>query len=182
MTTCARRVRAFAASLAAACAATACAGGTGGDTSDTPIEVGQLAPAYAAKSVAGDAVSIAGLRGKVVLLNAWATWCAPCRDEIPEIRALHAVYAGQGLQVVGVSLDENDSTAAIGAFVKQFDMRYQIWRDPTQRFSTDFRFGGLPMTVLVDRTGVLRWIRMGKLEPRDTTLDAAIRKALVMSQ
>jgi peroxiredoxin len=168
--------------LALASISVGCSHESGSDRADAPLEVGQAAPAYAAKSVAGDAVSLAGLRGKVVLLNAWATWCVPCRVEIPLIRALNATYARQGLQVVGVSLDESDSATAIRAFVKQYDMKYSIWRDPAQRFSTDFRFEGLPMTVLVDRAGVVRWIWRGRLEPRDTTLDEAIRNALVTSR
>ena len=181
MTSRARGVHAIGAGLALACAA-ACSSGSDGVGDDAPLEAGQHAPAYAAKTVVGGAASLASLRGKVVLLNAWATWCAPCRAEIPLIRAFHTRYAGQGLEVVGVSLDESDGGAAIGAFVKQYDMRYRIWRDPARRFLTDFRFDGLPMTVLVDRAGVIRWIWTGKLEARDTTLDAAIRKSLVTSQ
>jgi thiol-disulfide isomerase/thioredoxin len=175
------QVRAFGTGLALASVVASCSNGSGGDKTDTlPREVGRPAPAYAVTSVAGDAVSVAALRGNVVLLNAWATWCAPCRDEIPEIRALHAKYAPQGLQVVGVTLDDESAVTAVQDFVKQYDMKYAIWRDPEQKFSTVFQFEGLPMTVLVDKTGVLRWIRMGRLDARDTTLDAAIRKALVM--
>jgi thiol-disulfide isomerase/thioredoxin len=171
--------RAFGAGLALASVVAGC---SGGDSTDAPLKVGQPAPSYVATSVAGQLVSIAGLRGNVVLLNAWATWCVPCRAEIPEIRALHTRYVGQGLKVVGVSLDEANAAPAIADFVKQYDMRYQIWWDPAQRFSTDFRFDGLPMTVLVDKAGVLRWILKGKLDARDTTLDAAIRTALVIAQ
>lgn len=147
---------------------------------DKPLEVGVPAPAYVAVSTSGDSITLGAQRGNVVLLNAWATWCAPCRVEIPEIRALHAKYSPQGLRVIGVSLDEDTTAALVRDFVKEYQMTYQIWRDPGQRFSTDFKFGGLPMTVLIDRAGTLRWLRMGKLESRDTTLDAAIRKALVM--
>ncbi len=182
MTNPGRGARAFGVAWGLAFLGAGCRHGPAGDAADAPLEIGRPAPAYAVKSLAGDAVSLAGLRGNVVLLNAWATWCVPCRVEIPQIRALHARYGREGLHVIGVSLDESDSAAAILAFVKQYDMKYQIWRDPAQRFSTDFRFEGLPMTVLVDRAGVVRWIWRGRLEPRDTTLDAAIRKALVMSQ
>lgn len=170
--------RAFGAGLALTSVVAGC---SGGDSRDAPLKVGEPAPSYVATSVAGQLVSLAGLRGNVVLLNAWATWCVPCRAEIPEIRALHAKYSEQGLKVVGVSLDEANAEPAIADFVTRYDMRYQIWRDPAQGFSTDFRFDGLPMTVLVDKAGVLRWIWKGKLDARDTTLDAAIRKALVMA-
>ena len=93
---------------------------------------------------------------------------------------MHARYATKGLQIVGVSLDEEATAGVIREFAEKHEMKYQIWRDPGQKFSTQFQFAGLPMTVLIDKTGVIRWLHRGRLPPRDTTLDAAIRNALVM--
>jgi cytochrome c-type biogenesis protein len=113
-----------------------------------------------------------------VLFNIWATWCHPCRDEIPELREIHARYRSRGLELIGVSVDANGSDEAIRAFMKDFEMTYPIWRDPDERVSTRFLVIGVPATFLIDRDGVLRWRRTGPVQPNDTTLTAAIEHAL----
>lgn len=142
------------------------------------VEIGQLAPAYGATAMSGDSVSLAALRGKVVLLNVWATWCGPCRKEIPELRALHAAYKDRGFEVVGVSVDTDGTDETIREFLKEFRMDYPIWRDPDERVSALFRLAGVPATFLIDRRGILRWKMTGPVAPGDTTLSAAIDKAL----
>jgi peroxiredoxin len=142
------------------------------------VEVGKPAPAYAATSMTGDSVSLASLRGKVVLLNVWATWCGPCRKEIPELRALHTAYKDRGLQLVGVSVDTDGTDDTIREFLKEFTMDYPIWRDPDERVSATFKIAGVPATFLIDRKGILRWKTTGAVEPNDSTLTAAIAKAL----
>jgi cytochrome c biogenesis protein CcmG, thiol:disulfide interchange protein DsbE len=144
------------------------------------VELGASAPAYSAVSLAGDSVSIAGLHGKVVLLNVWATWCHPCRTEIPELRALHAQFAPRGLQLVGVSVDADGSDDAIQEFMKEFSMNYEIWRDPGERIMTTFLTVGVPATFLIDRNGVLRWRKVGPIERGDSTLTTAITQALAL--
>jgi peroxiredoxin len=142
------------------------------------VEIGQPAPAYGATAMSGDSVSLAALRGKVVLLNVWATWCGPCRKEIPELRALHAAYRDRGFEVVGVSVDTDGTDETIREFLKEFRMDYPIWRDPDERISALFRLAGVPATFLIDRQGILRWKMTGPVAPGDTTLSAAIDKAL----
>jgi cytochrome c biogenesis protein CcmG/thiol:disulfide interchange protein DsbE len=170
-----RRIVIVAAALVAACSKA--------DQPETPpasgrVEVGQPAPAYSALSVTGDSVSLAGLRGKVVLMNVWATWCGPCRQEIPELRVLHTAYKDKGLELIGVSLDAEGSDEAIRAFTKDFKMDYAIWRDPHEVVQTTFKMGGVPATFLIDRQGVLRWKATGVIEPGDTTLTRAIEAAI----
>ena len=142
------------------------------------VEVGAPAPAYRTVSLDGDSVSISAQRGKVVLFNIWATWCHPCRAEIPELRELHAKYKARGLELVGVSIDADGSDDAIRAFMKDFAMEYPIWRDPDERVSTQFLVIGPPTTFLIDRDGILRWKKLGPIEPRDSSLTAAIERAL----
>lgn len=166
----------FAASLAAAAA---CAKQDTTDrASDERVEVGAPAPAYSTVSLAGDSVSLAGQRGKVVLFNVWATWCHPCRAEIPELRAIQAKYAPQGLELIGVSVDADGSDEAIRDFMKDFQMAYPVWRDPDERVSARFLVIGVPATFLIDRRGVLRWRKTGPIQPRDSSLAAAIESAL----
>lgn len=142
------------------------------------VDVGLPVPPYSSLSLAGDTVSLAGLRGKVVLLNIWATWCHPCRDEIPELQALHERYAARGLEVVGVSVDAESADDAIRSFMNDFRMTYPVWRDPGERVSAQFHIVGVPATFLIDREGVLRWRKTGPIQPGDATLAAALEEAL----
>ena len=155
------------------------AGCSAGDSAKpTRVEIGQPAPGYATVSLAGDSVSLADQRGKVVLLNVWATWCHPCRDEIPELRELQKKYEGRGLEIVGVSVDADGNDEGIKTFMQEFEMTYPIWRDPDERVSTQFLVFGVPATFLIDKGGVLRWRKTGPIQPGDTTLSNAIERAL----
>ena len=145
---------------------------------DGRVQVGFPAPAYATVSLKGDSVSLAKERGKVVLLNIWATWCHPCRQEIPELQAMHTRYAARGLELIGVSVDTDGSDDAIRSFMTDFKMTFPVWRDPDERVSTTFLAIGVPATFLIDRNGVLRWRKTGPIAPNDTSLTAAIERSL----
>lgn len=157
---------------------TAAAGGAAAAATDGRVEVGLPAPAYATVNLNGDSVSLAAQRGKVVLLNVWATWCHPCRKEIPELRAIRDRYQAQGLELIGVSVDTDGTDDAIRGFMQEFSMDFPIWRDPDERVSTQFLVVGVPATFLIDKTGVLRWRKTGPVAPGDTALTAAIERAL----
>ena len=150
----------------------------GGNAASGRVEVGLPVPAYATVSLAGDSVSLAQQQGKVVLLNIWATWCHPCRTEIPELRAIHDRYRDRGLELIGVSVDTDGTDETIHSFMKDFQMTFPIWRDPDERISTQFLAVGVPATFLIDRKGILRWRTIGPIAPRDTSLSAAIERAL----
>jgi cytochrome c biogenesis protein CcmG/thiol:disulfide interchange protein DsbE len=164
--------------LAAACCAIVMSGCSADSAGGARVDIGAPVPAYTAVSLAGDTVSLAGQRGKVVLLNVWATWCHPCRDEIPELQAIHEKYAARGLELVGVSVDTESADKAIHAFMRDFRMTYPVWRDPAERVSAQFHIVGVPATFLIDREGVLRWRKTGPIQPGDATLQAAIEQAL----
>jgi peroxiredoxin len=142
------------------------------------VAIGAPAPSYRAVSLSGDSVSLAGFRGKTVLLNVWATWCHPCREEIPELQAIHERYKSRGLELVGVSIDADGNDEAIRQFMSDFRMTYPIWRDPDERVSTRFLVVGVPATFLIDGQGVLRWRKTGPIEPGDSSLVSAIERAL----
>lgn len=158
----------------AALAGAACSG------SDAParVEVGIEAPSYAARDMKGDSVSLALLRGKPVLLNVWATWCLPCKVEIPYLEKLHGEHAAQGLQIIGVSIDARGDEAKIESFARDFSMTYPIWRDPDERVNTRFLAIGVPSTYLIDRDGVLRWKHLGTLRPTSAGFQAALQEVL----
>jgi cytochrome c biogenesis protein CcmG, thiol:disulfide interchange protein DsbE len=143
-----------------------------------PVAVGRPAPAYRTLAASGDSVSLESLRGKAVLLNVWATWCHPCRDEVPELQRLYERYRGRGLELVGVSVDAAGHDDAIRAFARQYGMTYPVWRDPDENVSATFLVVGVPATFLIDRAGVLRWKKTGPIGRSDTTLVAEIERTL----
>jgi cytochrome c biogenesis protein CcmG, thiol:disulfide interchange protein DsbE len=174
----ARRLGAVAALLVAGLAA-ACTGSDGA-ARGVPgrVDVGLPVPEYGARTMDGDSVSLADRRGTVVLLNVWATWCHPCRAEIPELQALHDRFAARGFEVIGVSIDDSGADADIRQFMGDYSMTYPIWRDPSETVSSVFRVIGVPTTYLVDREGVMQWRKTGIVHMNDTTLLAAIERAL----
>jgi cytochrome c-type biogenesis protein len=151
--------------------------GAGGD-GPARVEVGLEAPPYAAHNLQGDSVSLALLRGKPVLLNVWATWCLPCKEEIPYLEKLHAEHAARGLQIVGVSVDARGDDAKIEDFARDFKMTYAIWRDPDERVNARFLAIGVPSTYLIDRNGILRWKHLGTLRSTTPGFAAALEAVL----
>jgi thiol-disulfide isomerase/thioredoxin len=142
------------------------------------VEVGLEAPSYAARNLSGDSVSLALLRGKPVLLNVWATWCLPCKEEIPYLESLHAKHAAEGLQIVGVSVDARGEESKITEFAKDFRMTYPIWRDPDERVNARFLAIGVPSTYLIDRDGILVWKHLGTLRATTPGFTAALEEVL----
>jgi peroxiredoxin len=139
---------------------------------------GQPAPDYAVADLSGTKVSLAGQRGHVVLVNLWATWCEPCRFELPEIAALHERYAQKGLRVIGVSVDEARTPAEVRDFVQRRKLPYTFWHDPQNRAAQAFRVELLPASFLFDKQGTLVWRRLGTVSAKDADLEAAIQRAL----
>lgn len=172
--------RAMAAIAVATLAVATLAGCTraGADAGKAVVEVGTGAPAYAATTLDGAPAALADHRGKVVLLNVWATWCAPCREEIPYLQSLYDEHAAHGLEIIGVSVDAEGTEETIRGFQKDFGMRYPIWLDPDERVQTLYMALGVPATYLIDRQGVLRWKHLGTVRATDTTFTKALDAAL----
>lgn len=144
--------------------------------------VGEPAPAYAAPMLAGDTVSLADLRGDAVVLNVWATWCPPCREEMPGLQALQEQFADQGLRVVAVSIDSRSAAGEVRDFVESNGITFTILHDADERVTRTFRAVGVPETYLIDREGrlVRRWI--GKIDPQAEPIQAAVREALATGE
>jgi cytochrome c-type biogenesis protein len=169
-----RAARRFAA-LALALGAAGC--GEGREVLERP-ETGRPAPAFQALGLAGDTVSLESLRGSPVLLNLWATWCAPCRQETPYLQSLHEKFAERGLRVVGISVDAFGARRDVQDFMKEFGVTYQILHDPAMRSMDVFAVIGLPASFLIGRDGTLRWMHLGPVESGDAGLEQALAAAL----
>src|SRR5690606_33027564 len=129
--------------------------------------VGEAIPPYAAATLEGDTVSLASLEGQVVLLNLWATWCTPCREETPFLQALYEEHRDRGFEIVGASMDTGNAAAAVRTFVDEYAVTYTILHDPTMRGMDVYQAIGLPATFLIDRQGILRWMRFGPVDEGD---------------
>ena len=122
----------------------------------------QVAHAFTVPATAGQALSLARYRGQVVLLNFWATWCVPCREEMPAMERLYQRFRSRGLVILAVSVDKAD--AAVGPFVTELRLTYPIGLDPTMTVAKQYGVRGLPATFLITRTGMLAARALG---PRD---------------
>jgi cytochrome c-type biogenesis protein len=150
-----------------------------GDRPALPGAVGEPAPAYGAVDLQGDSLDLSSMKGQVVLLNVWATWCIPCRHEVPELQALHQELGEKGLRVWGVSIDGGEADADVTGFMDDFKMTYTVLRDPGERVLSVFRIQGVPASYLIDREGVVRWRTLGPFKASDAALQAALQETLL---
>jgi thiol-disulfide isomerase/thioredoxin len=121
------------------------------------------APDFTLPTLSGVPIRLAELRGKVVLLNFWATWCVPCRTEMPALEALYQRYKDHGLDVLAVNLDLL-STAGVAAFLQEVGVTFRVGLDPAWSTAQAYRVFGLPTTYLIDRTG---HVVVREVGPRD---------------
>ncbi|HEU4566182.1 MAG TPA: TlpA disulfide reductase family protein [Gemmatimonadaceae bacterium] len=140
------------------------------------VTVGSPAPAFTARTVdaAPETRTLADYRGRVVLLNVWATWCGPCRVEMPSIEALHREFGPQGLEVVAVSIDEEGADEAIRDFVKEYGLTFDVLYDPSHRIEQAYQTAGVPETFVIGKDGVIRKRVIGA-----TRWDSPANRALV---
>ena len=150
-----------------------------------PVEAGSLAPdframpvALGAHQLAASAKHIADYKGKVVLLNIWATWCDPCRGEMPSIEKLHEELGPAGLNVVAISIDQPGMEPAIRAFALQYGLTFEILHDAEGRIEIDYQTSGFPETFVIGRDGVIRKRVIGATDWAAEPQKALIRQLL----
>jgi thiol-disulfide isomerase/thioredoxin len=112
---------------------------------------GEAAPVFALHDDRGHAASLTDYRGKIVVMNLWASWCPPCRAEMPDLQRLAAQYGNHGVVVVGVNQGESASRAS--DFAKSLGITFPIWIDDSQQYGRVYAALGLPTTVVIGRDG-----------------------------
>ncbi len=169
--------RTILAALAVA-ASSACAGAD----AFRPLAVGDEAPHFAGVTLDGDSLSLADFKGGPILVNIWATWCAPCRSEMPEIEELYQEYQAQGFRVVGVSIDNRGAADQIAEFAEEIGVSFTILHDPEQSITRNYQTIGVPESFLIDGDGVLmaRWT--GRFAPLDPDVKALVEEALAKAE
>lgn len=126
--------------------------------------IGGPAPDFTLPTLDGRSVSLSGLRGKPVVINFWATWCAPCRDEMPLLQAVATRHAASGLTVLAIDVQEGE--ALVQAFVDEFGLTFPVLLDKTGEVVSRYRVRGLPTTVFVDRSGNIQSVYLGPLDEK----------------
>jgi cytochrome c biogenesis protein CcmG/thiol:disulfide interchange protein DsbE len=140
---------------------------------ESPVAAGKLAANFTLKDLEGNPVSLASLRGKIVFLNIWATWCAPCREEMPSIESLYEAFKGdRDFVVLAVSQDTDGN--AVRPFVEQNHLKFKVLLDPRNEVGERYDVSGIPETFIIGRDGRIVAHHVG---PYDWA-NADIREAL----
>jgi peroxiredoxin len=142
-----------------------------------PVGRGAVAPAFTLPQRPGPGeTSLASLRGQVVLLNFWATWCEPCEREMPAMQRLHESLGPQGLRLVAVSVDESGDV--VDEFRKRFGLTFETLLDADKQVATEYQTFRFPETLLIGRDGVVVERYVGPREWDSPLYQARIRRLL----
>jgi peroxiredoxin len=143
---------------------------------ESPQE-GYLAPGFSLENLRGESVSLADFRGKVILLNFWATWCPPCRREIPSLERLYELRKDTGFEIVAVSVDRT-SLSRVSSFVADQRMSFPVLVNPSGDVGQRYWMRSVPSSFLLDKKGIIRWKVIGAREWDDAQTLAKIDQLL----
>ena len=127
-------------------------------------EIGRLAPDFTLVDLEGNEVTLSDFRGKAVFINFWATWCPPCRAEMPEIEAVYQEYKDKDVVVIGVDILEPEDV--VRQFVEQGSYSWIFILDTTGAVSDDYRITAIPTSFFIDREGIIQAVTIGAMTKR----------------
>ncbi|MBI5304183.1 MAG: TlpA family protein disulfide reductase [Chloroflexi bacterium] len=169
----------FSAMLLSACGMISPSASTSANTNASArpsiVKIGDLAPEIKLKSMTGELVVLSQLKGKIVLVNFWATWCGPCRAEFPAFVRKTKEYADKDFVILGVNTQDENTDEGVLAFMRNSLVNFTIMRDLDGSAARAYRVTGLPTSVFIDRAGIVRDIIVGGPIP-DAKIDEEIAK------
>ena len=134
------------------------------DFSTVPVKVKFPAPELTLTDTQGVIHSLADYQGHVVLVNLWATWCIPCKEEMPTLQAFYNKHKEEGFVIIAIN--DGDSTAEVLQFVKDYQLTFPVWLDPTYTATEQaFKTLNLPSSFVIDRTGTVQLMWVGGINP-----------------
>ena len=134
------------------------------------------APDFTLKSNNGENIRLEELAGKVILINFWASWCSPCREELPELETLYQKYKSRGFVILAISGDSKREKAE--EFIRPLNLSYPILYDDNLDINSLYRVKAMPSTYLVDRTGIIRYQHLGFKKSFINLYEAEIKELL----
>jgi thiol-disulfide isomerase/thioredoxin len=117
-------------------------------------QLGNLAPDFQLQSLDGQTVSLGNLQSKPVLINFWATWCSPCRSEMPYIQEIYEEWSGKGLVVLAINMGESPSK--VGEFMQFYNLSFTVLLDTKQAIAQEYNIQYIPTTFFVDKDGIIQ--------------------------
>jgi peroxiredoxin len=147
-----------------------------GAVSAAPLAPTTLAPDFTLRTLDGQNLRLGEQRGRVVLVNFWATWCGPCRQEMPHLNKLYEKYKSSGFVLLGVNVDDDSQQAA--GVASKLGVKFPVLPDSDKRVSRQYDLSAMPSTVLIDRDGKVRYLHRGYQNGYETTYDKQIRELL----
>jgi peroxiredoxin len=160
--------------LALAISAAMCAAGA--SLASENAMTGKAAPDFTLRSVGGTNQRLKEQRGQVVMLNFWATWCGPCRQEMPQLNRIYQKFSPAGFTLFGVNIDEDAGVAA--GMSSRLGLQFPVLLDTDKRVSRMYDLSTMPSTVLIDRDGRVRYVHLGYKEGYEQTYEKQIRELL----
>ena len=133
--------------------------------STVPAKVDFPAPELTLTTLAGNEASLSDYRGSVVLVNLWATWCPPCTEEMPTLKAFYEKYHSQGFELIAI--DQGETLEAVVPFVKEFALPFPVWLDTGSQAGIVFKTMNLPSSYVIDRDGQVRLMWIGGISKRN---------------
>jgi peroxiredoxin len=123
-------------------------------------------------------VALGDLRGKVVLVDFWGTFCEPCKKSFPKLQSLHTKYANSGLKIVGISEDEGDDKGSIPGFASAYGAKFMVGWDEDKSIARSYKPETMPSSFLIDKNGVIRYAHVGYHDGEEVQVEREIRDLL----
>ena len=134
------------------------------------------APDFTLRSMGGPNLRLQEQRGRVVMVNFWATWCGPCRQEMPQLNRLYEKYKSSGFVLLGINVDDDTSNAA--SVAAKLGVTFPVLLDTDKKVSREYDLSTMPSTVIIDRDGKVRYVHRGYLTGYEDTYEKQIRELL----